>query len=991
MVRLFFMESRLQSGLSAICGTSPAPLGETRIAVEAHSMIRIKGARQHNLKNLDVEIPRNRLVVMTGLSGSGKSSLAFDTLYAEGQRKYVESLSAYARQFLDKMQKPEVDYIEGLSPAIAIEQRNSGASPRSTIATTTEIYDYLRLLFSAVGKPHDPNTGERVARQSPQQICEEVLGFPEGTRVLLLAPLVTRQKGEFRDVIDKARREGFVRLRVDGVLVELSDPQGLKLDKTKVHTIEAVVDRLVVREEVRSRLVDSIETSLRWGQGKMVVSHQATAAELWIDAPFSTDYSNPATGFTMPKLTPKHFSFNSHLGACPGCHGIGTELYFDPELMIDPEESLAGGAIRPWKTGNKRMKSYYAALQEALVAQYPVPLNKAFRDLPAAFQSLLLDGSGEEAVRVRLSATRTVSKPFEGLVAQVERLFESSQSEFTRKRLRAYQGRHLCKTCGGARLKPEILAVTLDAEPGGPLNINAFCALPVASALRTMERLVLNSKELEIVQDVRREITRRLGFLNEVGLGYLQLNRESGTLSGGEAQRIRLATQIGSGLAGVLYVLDEPSIGLHQRDNDRLIGTLRSLRDLGNSVIVVEHDEDTIRAADHILDLGPGAGPRGGQIVAQGTLDQILACGDSLTAKYLSGRIKIPIPKNRTPPREGETLKGVLGDGWLTVLGAAQNNLKGIDAAFPVGCLTCVTGVSGSGKSTLVNGILRAALARDLNRAKEKPGPHRDIIGMEQFDKVVVIDQSPVGRTPRSNPATYTGAMGPIRDLFSDLPSSRVRGYDAGRFSLNTKGGRCEHCQGNGLIKIEMHFLADVYVECEVCRGKRFNRETLEVTYKGKNIADVLEMTVDEAGRFFRTIPSLSSKLDTMQDVGLGYLRLGQPATTLSGGEAQRLKLSAELAKRATGRTIYLLDEPTTGLHFADIHKLLEVLMKLRDARNTLIVIEHNLEVIKCADWILDLGPEGGEGGGFLVAQGTPEVVATNLSSATGRYLARVL
>jgi excinuclease ABC subunit A len=958
---------------------------------ERHSCIRIKGARQHNLRNLDVEIPRNRLVVVTGLSGSGKSSLAFDTLYAEGQRKYVESLSAYARQFLDQMQKPEVDYIEGLSPAIAIEQRSAAASPRSTIATTTEIYDYLRLLFSAVGRPHDPATGEPVARQTPQQICEEVMAHGEGTRVMVLAPLVRGQKGEFRDVVDKARREGFVRLRVDGGLVEISSPQGPRLEKGVAHTIEAVVDRLVVRNEVRSRLAESVETALQWGSGKVVVARQAGAAAPWEDAKFSTDYSNPSTGFTMPKLTPKHFSFNSHLGACPACHGIGSTPAFDADLMIDSDESLEGGAIRPWKTGNKRMKAYYAALIEALVSHMPVPKDRAFRDLPDAFKNLVIEGSGGEPVKVRISATRSVSKPFEGLVAQVGRLFESSRSEFTRKRLRAFQGRRLCEACGGARLKPEILAVTLGSRSRGAFNINAFCALPVSAALHTIGDLDLPASDQAIVGDVVREIRRRLEFLAGVGLGYLQLNRESGTLSGGEAQRIRLASQIGSGLAGVLYVLDEPSIGLHQRDNQRLIGTLRSLRDLGNTVVVVEHDEETIRAADHILDLGPGAGPRGGNIVAQGTLDEVLACEQSLTARYLRGRIKIPVPKNRTPPEHGNPATGLPGDGWLTVYGASENNLDHIDVSFPAGCLTCVTGVSGSGKSTLVNDILRAALARDLNRSKDRPGTHRAITGMEQFDKVVVIDQSPVGRTPRSNPATYTGAMGPIRDLFSELPASRVRGYDAGRFSLNTKGGRCEHCQGNGLIKIEMHFLADVYVECEVCRGKRYNRETLEVTYKGKNIGDVLEMTVDEAGRFFRNVPSLACKLETMQDVGLGYLRLGQSATTLSGGEAQRLKLSSELARRATGRTIYLLDEPTTGLHFADIHKLLEVLMKLRDTRNTLIVIEHNLEVIKSADWVVDLGPEGGDGGGRVVAVGTPEAVAANPSSITGCHLARVL
>ncbi len=956
-----------------------------------HSVIRIKGARQHNLQNIDVEIPRNKLVVLTGLSGSGKSSLAFDTLYAEGQRKYVESLSAYARQFLDQMQKPDVDYIEGLSPAIAIEQRNSAANPRSTIATTTEIYDYLRLLFAAIGKPHDPATGEPVVRQTPQQITDEVLSWPEGTKIILLAPLVQNEAGEFRDVIEKARREGFVRLRIDGETVELGSPALPKLAKSAAHTIEAVVDRLVVKDGVRPRLADSIESALRWGSGKVTLSRLVAPEADWEERKFSTDFSNPSTGFTMPKLTPKHFSFNSHHGACPGCHGIGTELFFDPDLMVDPAKTLAQGSIKPWRVGNKRMRLYYGAILEALRTDTPVPDDVPFRDLPTKFKSLLFDGSGDRGITVQTSAERKVTKPFEGLVAQMERLFETSESEFTRKRLRAFQSRRVCRVCLGARLRPEILAVTIPVSDGREINIDQFCDLPIAEAYGTSSGIVLSATEEEIVHDVLREIRQRLGFLNEVGLGYLQLSRESGTLSGGEAQRIRLATQIGSGLAGVLYVLDEPSIGLHQRDNDRLIGTLRTLRELGNSVIVVEHDEDTIRAADHILDIGPGAGPRGGKIVAQGSLDEILKCEDSLTAQYLNKGLKISVPKYRVPPRKLRKLAGEIGDGWLTVIGASENNLKDVTAAFPVGCLTCVTGVSGSGKSTLVNDILRAVLARDLNGAKERPGAFKRIIGTEQFDKVVVIDQTPVGRTPRSNPATYSGALGPIRDLFSELPASRIRGYDASRFSFNAKGGRCEHCQGDGFIKIEMHFLADVYVECEVCHGQRYNRETLEITYKGKNIADVLAMTVDEAARFFRNIPALSSKLETLQDVGLGYLRLGQSATTLSGGEAQRMKLAAELARRATGRTIYLLDEPTTGLHFADIHKLLEVLMKLRDAHNTLIVIEHNLEVIKCADWIIDLGPEGGAGGGSIVCEGTPEEVAANPQSHTAAYLARML
>lgn len=956
---------------------------------DPHAFIRIKGARQHNLRNIDVAIPRHKLVVVTGMSGSGKSSLAFDTLFAEGQRKYVESLSAYARQFLDRMGKPDVDYIEGLSPAIAIEQRTSAANPRSTIATTTEIYDYLRLLYAAAGVPHDPKTGAKVERQTPQQIAEAIQSWPEGTKFLLLAPLVSGESGEFRDVIEKARREGFVRLRVDGEMIELSETKSLRLEKTKRHHIEAVVDRLVVRANLDQRLADSIETALRWGGGRLVTSRLESGAKDWIDQKFSTDFQNPETGFTLPRLTPKHFSFNSHLGACPACHGIGSEMFFDPVLVVDVEKSIRDGAVRPWKQANARMKAYYAVLLEALVADTPVELDKAWSDLPENFQQLLLFGSGTRKIRMSTGPGRVVEKPYEGVMAQLESLYSTTKSEFTRKRLRACQNRRTCSACGGGRLRPEILAVRLKVLDGREFGIQDLCALTIREAACVVDSLALSNTDAEIVKDVLREIRQRLRFLNEVGLDYLQLNRESGTLSGGEAQRIRLATQIGSGLSGVLYVLDEPSIGLHQRDNDRLIQTLRNLRDLGNSVIVVEHDEDTIRAADHILDLGPGAGPLGGRLVAQGTLDDILASGESLTAQYLSGSAGIRVPRQRVAPREPGSDGGE--DGWLRVRGASENNLKSIDAAFPVGCLTCVTGVSGSGKSTLVNDILRAALERDLHRAKAHPGAHKSISGMEQFDKVVVIDQSPVGRTPRSNPATYTGALGPIRDLFSELPASRVRGYDAGRFSFNNKGGRCEHCQGDGFIRVEMHFLPDVYVECEICHGSRYNRETLEITYKGKNIADVLGMTVDDASLFFRHVPGLAAKLETMQDVGLGYLRLGQAATTLSGGEAQRLKLSAELAKRPTGRTIYLLDEPTTGLHFADIQKLLEVLMKLRNARNTLVVIEHNLEVIKCADWILDLGPGGGSHGGSIIAEGTPEMVAANPESETGRYLARYL
>ncbi|HEV2803802.1 MAG TPA: excinuclease ABC subunit UvrA [Chthoniobacterales bacterium] len=949
--------------------------------------IQISGARQHNLKNLHVEIPREKLVVITGLSGSGKSSLAFDTLYAEGQRRYVESLSAYARQFLDQMEKPDVDFIEGLSPAIAIEQRSAGANPRSTIATTTEIYDYLRVLFSAIGQPHDPVTGQAIHRQTPQQIVDQILAFPEETKIILLAPLVQHQKGEFRDVIEKVKREGFVRIRIDGEIVELARPEPIRLKKTEKHTIEAVVDRLVIREGVRTRLADSVETALRWGGNRIVVLK--AREEEWEQIRYTTDYGNADSDYSLGELTPKHFSFNSHLGACPACHGLGTQLVCDAELMSDPEKSLREGAITPWRRGTKPMLAYYRTLQSALVKHFQVDDCIPFSDLPADFKKALYYGTGDEPIEIKVGGngkTPKTLKPFEGLVPQMERLYAETESEFTRNRIRAFMTRVPCQTCHGARLKPEILAVTIKDSSGRELNIHQFSELTIEAAAEYMRRLALTEQQRQIATDVVREIDSRLQFLIEVGLNYLSLNRESGTLSGGEAQRIRLATQIGSGLAGVLYVLDEPSIGLHQRDNARLLTTLRRLRDLGNSVIVVEHDEETIRAADHILDLGPGAGPRGGEIVAQGTLKEVLTAKNSPTADYLSGRARIALPRERAKPRSTQT-----GDGWLSVTGATENNLKNVTASFPIGCFTCVTGVSGSGKSTLVDDILRRALFRHFYNSKDKPGAHRALHGLDQLDKAIVIDQSAIGRTPRSNPITYTGAFTPIRELFSQLPAARVRGYDAGRFSFNVKGGRCENCEGGGLIKIEMHFLPDVYVECEVCHGKRYNRETLEITYKGKNIADVLDLTVDEAARFFRAVPSVSDKLVALLDVGLGYLRLGQAGTTLSGGEAQRVKLATELAKRATGRTIYILDEPTTGLHFADIEKLLQVLMKLRDAGNTLVVIEHNLEMIKCADWIIDLGPEGGEQGGKIVGAGTPEEIAELGASFTGRYLKPLL
>src|SRR5213083_981056 len=956
-------------------------------------VIKISGARQHNLKNLHLEIPREKLVVITGLSGSGKSSLAFDTLYAEGQRRYVESLSAYARQFLDQMEKPNVDFIEGLSPAIAIEQRSASTNPRSTIATTTEVYDYLRVLFSAIGQPHDPHTGERLTRQTPQQIVDQILDYKPETKIVVLAPLIENQTGEFRDVIEKIRREGFVRARIDGHIMELDRPEPIRLRKNEQHTIEAVVDRLVIRDGIRVRLTDSIETALKWGGNKLSIlrSTETTSgaerptpinreqasnieSEEWEEQRYSTDYGNAETGFTLGELTPKHFSFNSHLGACPACHGLGTQLVCDPDLMIsDPSKTLAEGAITPWRRGTKRMQAYYRHLQGALVKHFHVDENVPFAELPERFKEALYFGTGHQPIEMSFGSNGRSNKkghPFEGLVPQIERLYEETRSELTRNRIRAFMTREPCKVCGGARLKPEILSATIKDRHARELNIHQVSEQTIETAARYLEDLDLSAQQRLIVNEVVHEIQSRLQFLIEVGLGYLTLNRESGTLSGGEAQRIRLATQIGSGLAGVLYILDEPSIGLHQRDNSRLLGTLRKLRDLGNSVIVVEHDEETIRAADHIVDLGPGAGPRGGEIVAEGILDDIVRAKNSLTGDYLSGRARIPVPRQRVQPRLGNQ-----SEGWLTVVGATENNLKQITVSFPLGCLTCVTGVSGSGKSTLVDDILRRALFRRFYNAKEKPGTHRAIRGVEQIDKAIVIDQSAIGRTPRSNPVTYTGAFTPIRELFSQLPAARVRGYDAGRFSFNVKGGRCENCEGGGLIKIEMHFLPDVYVECEVCHGQRYNRETLEITYKGKNIADVLDMTVDEAARFFRNVPSISEKLNSLLDVGLGYLRLGQAGTTLSGGEAQRVKLATELAKKATGRTLYILDEPTTGLHFADIEKLLQVLMKLRNAGNTVIVIEHNLEMIKCADWIIDLGPEGGEGGGDLVGAGPPQEI----------------
>jgi excinuclease ABC subunit A len=970
----------------------------------AKGFIKIGGAREHNLKNLTLSIPRDQLVVITGLSGSGKSSLAFDTIYAEGQRKYVESLSAYARQFLDQMQKPDVDFIEGLSPAIAIEQRSSGSSPRSIIATTTEIYDYLRLLFAHVGQAHCPVSGVPISAQTTSEIVDKLLALPPKTRLMLLAPVVRDQKGEFRDVVERLGREGFVRVRVDGELLELSANTRIKLDPKQRHTIEAVVDRLVVDEKIRVRLGDSVETALRWGEGRLVAMHQPGGTEpskVWEETLHSNRNYSPATGQSYEPLTPKHFSFNSPAGACPVCHGLGQKLVFDEGLMVpDAEKSLEQGAVLPWRRGGKRMVTYYKGLLRGVAAHYQQNLETPWKSLPDDFKRIILRGSGETEMAFqfwRAGKVSQITRPFEGVVPNLERLYQESESEFTRNRLKGFMSPQFCDACNGQRLKPEILAVTIGGAdtdeklkiPGSKpanipgLSIMEVCALSVDAADGFFAGLKLTEFQQKIANEVIREIRARLGFLRNVGLGYLTLNRESGTLSGGEAQRIRLATQVGAGLVGVLYILDEPSIGLHQRDNERLLRTLTELRDLGNSVLVVEHDEDTIRRADYILDLGPGAGVHGGEVVASGTLAEVLATPRSLTANYLRGEMSVPVPKKRIKPSAER--------GWLEVLGAKENNLKNIDARIPLGTMTCVTGVSGSGKSTLVDDILRRALFRKFHGSKERPGAHRELLGYENLDKVIVIDQTPIGRTPRSNPATYTGMFNHIRDLFAKLPAARIRGYEAGRFSFNVKGGRCEKCQGDGLIRIEMHFLPPVYVTCEACNGRRYNRETLEISYKGMNIADVLDMTVDEAVNFFRAVPQIHEPCLTLADVGLGYLGLGQAATTLSGGEAQRIKLAAELSRRATGRTLYILDEPTTGLHFHDVAKLLEVLFKLRASGNTLLVIEHNLDVIKTADWILDLGPEGGSGGGRIVAEGTPEAVARTAGSHTGQYLSRML
>ena len=944
--------------------------------------IRIGGARQHNLKNLTLTIPRNQLVVFTGVSGSGKSSLAFDTLYAEGQRRYVESLSVYARQFLDRLEKPEVDYLEGLSPAIAIEQHTSGGSPRSTIATTTEVYDFLRLLYVHVGIPHHPVTGQPLQRLSTQEIADQVLAWPTGTPVQILAPVITGEKGEFRDVLEKLRREAFIRARVDGTLMELENLTGL--DRHKIHTIEAVVDRLKLSGEIRGRLVDSLETALRVGGGVVRFLYQKPggAAAEWVTSNQNFDLE---TGLRFLDLTPRHFSFNSPQGACPTCEGLGTELTFDEQLVVpDRSVRLADMPIAPWRKGNPGLAAIYLRNLESLARHYGVDLTTPWDQTPTAFQEVVLHGSQGSKVRFpreKEGSAAEEARPWDGVMALLQRLYRDSTSELTRQRLQRFMSRLPCHTCGGARLKPEVLAVTIQSGNRSPLNIHQFCQLTIDEAAQWLHALTLTERQRTVVREVTKELDNRLGFLREVGLGYLCLNRESGTLSGGEAQRIRLATQIGSQLSGVLYILDEPSIGLHQRDNDRLLTVLRRLRDLGNSVLVVEHDDDTILAADYLVDIGPGAGPRGGRVVAAGTVQEVCDNPNSLTGGYLTGRETIAVPRVRHRP----------SDRYLTVVGARENNLKDLTVRFPVGLMTCVTGVSGSGKSTLVHDVLCRALSRHFHHAQERPGEHTRIDGLAEIDKVVVIDQSPIGRTPRSNPLSYTGAFNGVRDLFAQLPSSRVRGYGPGRFSFNVKGGRCEHCEGAGMVQIEMNFLPPVYVTCEFCQGRRFNRETLEITYKGRNIADVLDMSVDEGLTFFRNIPAVGDKLQALAEVGLGYLKLGQQATTLSGGEAQRVKLAAELSRKATGRTAYIMDEPTSGLHWADIELLLKMLYQLRDAGNTLIIIEHNLHVIKCADHVIDLGPEGGAAGGHLVAQGTPEEVAQNTASQTGHYLRKLL
>ena len=939
----------------------------------ADNKLIIKGARAHNLKNISVELPRDKLIVFTGLSGSGKSSLAFDTIYAEGQRRYVESLSSYARQFLGQMDKPDVDLIEGLSPAISIDQKTTSKNPRSTVGTVTEIFDYLRLLYARIGIPHCPICGREIRQQTVDEIVDRILELPEGSRIQLLAPIVRGRKGQYVKELESARKSGYARARVDGILYDLTEK--IELDKNKKHTIEIVVDRLVVKEDIRSRLADSVETATNLAEGILTVD--VVGGE---ELNFSRNYACPDHGVSVEELSPRMFSFNNPFGACPKCTGLGIFMSMDPERIV-PDTSLSvrqgcfPGSGWNYKDGGTIAKMYFDGLAE----HYGFSLDTPFKDLPKVAQDVLLYGTGGEKLKMdytREYGSGTHYVAFEGVLNNMQRRYNETASEWAREELEQYMSQVDCPECHGRRLKPESLAVTV-----GGLNIMELCDKPVEELLSFIDGLKLTEREQFIGARILKEIKERLGFLNSVGLGYLTLGRGAATLSGGESQRIRLATQIGSCLMGVLYVLDEPSIGLHQRDNDRLLATLKHLRDIGNTLIVVEHDEDTMRAADWIVDVGPGAGIHGGEIIYSGPVEGVLDCEKSLTGQYLSGKRCIPVPTKR---REGN---GCL----LTLKGAAENNLKHIDVDFKLGCFNCVTGVSGSGKSSLVNAILYKRLARDLNRAHTRPGKHDGLEGLEHLDKVIDIDQSPIGRTPRSNPATYTGVFNDIRDLYASTADAKMRGYSAGRFSFNVKGGRCEACQGDGIIKIEMSFLPDVFVPCEVCGGRRYNRETLEVKYKGKSISDVLDMTVDEGLEFFSAIPKIAKKLQTLVDVGLGYVKIGQPATTLSGGEAQRVKLATELSKRATGRTVYILDEPTTGLHAADVSRLLEVLNRLVDGGNTVIVIEHNLDVIKTADHIIDLGPEGGDKGGTLVACGTPEEIAACEESYTGNYLKHVL
>ena len=934
----------------------------------------VKGARVNNLKNIDVTIPRDKLVVMTGLSGSGKSSLAFDTIYAEGQRRCVESLSSYARMFLGQMDKPDVDYIEGLSPAISIDQKTTSKNPRSTVGTVTEIYDYLRLLWARVGTPHCPKCGKEIRQQTIDQIIDQVLALPEGTRIQVMAPVVRGKKGEHAKVLEDAKRSGYVRVRVDGNLYELDEE--IKLEKNKKHSIEVVVDRLIIRPDIQQRLTDSVETASNLSGGLVVINLLREEQDLM----FSQNYACEDCGISIEELIPRMFSFNNPFGACPTCTGLGSQLKVDPTLVVpDPTLSILEGAIQASGWNNIRGDGISRMYFDALSKKYGFKLTTPWQELPEAVRDIILYGTGGEKLELHYDQPRgkgVLQQPFEGICNNVERRYRETQSDASRKELEELMGECPCPECKGRRLKKESLAVTV-----GDLDIFSFTEMSVTDELAWCEKLELTEQQMRIAARILKEIKSRLGFLQSVGLGYLTLSRSAATLSGGESQRIRLATQIGSSLMGVLYILDEPSIGLHQRDNDKLLATLKNLRDLGNTLLVVEHDEDTMRAADYLIDIGPGAGVHGGEVVAAGTPEEVMANPNSLTGQYLSGKKKIPVPTERRA-----------GNGkFLKVIGAAENNLRHIDVTFPLGTFTVVTGVSGSGKSSLVNEVLFKRLGAELMRMKVHPGKCDRIEGIEHLDKVVDIDQSPIGRTPRSNPATYTGLFNDIRDLFASTPEAKSRGYGPGRFSFNVRGGRCEACSGDGVLKIEMHFLPDIFVPCEVCKGKRYNRETLEVRYKGKSIADVLEMTVDEAVEFFSALPRLRNKLQTLQDVGLGYVKLGQPSTELSGGEAQRVKLATELSKQATGRTIYILDEPTTGLHSDDVRKLLEVLQRLVDTGNTVVVIEHNLDVIKCADHLIDLGPEGGDGGGTIVCTGTPEEVAACPESFTGQYLKKVL